>query len=102
MYVEEFTGQKYAKAQMTWLVGKSERLPEPGSGVPKKAEIEVCRRFSRNEERMFGAVLVGCDEEVAPRRYVDPGKFFSGFRLIEGEKRHVDIFFHLFERSLSG
>ncbi len=70
-YVDEFTGSKYAKGQMTWLVDKGERLPE---SAPKRASIEVCRRLSKTEDRQFGAVLVGCDEDDAPRRYADKGK----------------------------
>ncbi|KAH8678766.1 hypothetical protein BGZ60DRAFT_401802 [Tricladium varicosporioides] len=66
MYVDEFDGARYAKGQMTWLVAKGERFPE---SHPKKAFIEVCRQFKVGEDRVFGAVLVGCDEDSAPQRY---------------------------------
>lgn len=68
MYTDEFTGAKFAKAQMTWLVDKGERLPEL---VPKKVSIEVAKSFKKTDARECGAVLVGCDEDVAPRRYAD-------------------------------
>jgi hypothetical protein len=71
MYTDRFTGKKYAKQQMTWLVGKGERLPEKS---PKSASIECIARFKRNEDRQFGAVLVGCDEDDAPRRYMHSSK----------------------------
>lgn len=71
MYIDEFTGSRYAKAQMTWLVEKGERLPE---STPKKASIECACRFKKNGDRDFGAVLVGCDEDVAPKRYRDQSK----------------------------
>lgn len=71
-YVDRFTGRKMAKGQMTWLVDKGERLPE---ALPKIAEIELAANFKVNDDRIFGAVLVGCDEDIAPRRYVDNGTF---------------------------
>ncbi|KAH8659361.1 hypothetical protein BGZ60DRAFT_382721 [Tricladium varicosporioides] len=66
MYIDELTGSKYAKGQMTWLIDKGERLPE---SFPKKASISVSRSFKKGEPREIGGVLVGCDEEEAPQRY---------------------------------
>jgi len=70
MYIDEYDGCKYAKGQMTWLVAKGERL---GESAPKKAFIEVYRQFRPGEDRTFGAVLVGCDEDDAPQRYAHKG-----------------------------
>ncbi|ORY18798.1 hypothetical protein BCR34DRAFT_472752 [Clohesyomyces aquaticus] len=72
MYTDEFTGTKYAKGQMRWMVEKGERLPESN---PKKASIECCCTFKKSDDREFGAVLVGCDEEVAPKRYADDSAY---------------------------
>jgi hypothetical protein len=71
-YKDEYTGFDYAKGQMTWLVDKGERLPELS---PKKAWIEVGQKFKKFEELRIGAVLVGCDEDDAPRRYADKSTF---------------------------
>lgn len=71
-YKDEYTGVDYAKGQMTWLVNKGERLPEFS---PKKASIEVCQKFKKFEELQVGAVLVGCDEDVPPKRYADKSMF---------------------------
>ena len=71
-YRDEFTNARYAKGQMTWLIDKGERLPE---STPKKASIECSCRFRKKEDREFGAVLVGCDDDDAPRRYADARKF---------------------------
>jgi hypothetical protein len=71
MYQDQFTGARYAKGQMTWLIEKGERLPE---GTPKKVGIECCCKFKSKEDREFGAVLVGCDDDDAPRRYADKRK----------------------------
>jgi hypothetical protein len=71
MYQDEFTGARYAKGQMTWLVDKGERLPEK---TPKKASIECSTRFRKQEDKEFAAVLVGCDDDDAPRRYADNSK----------------------------
>ncbi|KAF2463990.1 actin-like ATPase domain-containing protein [Lindgomyces ingoldianus] len=66
MYVDEFTGSKYAKGQMRWIVDKGERLPESS---PKKVSIECSCTFKKSEDREFGAILVGCDADAAPARY---------------------------------
>jgi hypothetical protein len=71
LYTDEFTGSKYARGQMTWLADKGERLPE---SIPKKASIEVCRKFKKSDDRKFAAVLVGCNEDNAPSRYADDSK----------------------------
>ena len=71
MYIDEFTGSKYAKSQMTWLIEKGERLPE---SFPKKVSISVARSFKKGETREIGGVLVGCDAETAPQRYRDDCK----------------------------
>jgi hypothetical protein len=68
MYKDQYSGVTYAKGQMTWLVDKGERLSE---SCPKKASIEVCRKFKNLEELELSAVLVGCDEDDAPQRYAD-------------------------------
>jgi hypothetical protein len=65
-YIDEYDGRAYARGQMTWLVDKGERLPEK---TPKVVSIECSASFRLDEERQFGAVLVGCDEDEAPRRY---------------------------------
>ena len=72
MYVDEYDGRKYAKGQMTWLVAKGERFSE---SQPKKACIDVIRQFRIGEDRNFGAVLVGCDEDDAPQRYAHKGLY---------------------------
>jgi hypothetical protein len=74
MYIDEFTGSRYAKAQMTWLIEKGERLPE---STPKKVSIECACRFKTTGDRDFGAVLVGCDEDLAPKRYRDKSESFD-------------------------
>lgn len=74
-YIDEFTGTKYAKAQMRWMVDKGERLPED---KPKKVFIECCCTFKPTDDRDFGAVLVGCTEDEAPRRYAHNGELTLG------------------------
>jgi hypothetical protein len=71
-YVDEYDGRTYAKGQMRWLVDKGERLPEQN---PKIASIECSASFRVDEEKAFGAVLVGCDKDDAPRRYADDSEF---------------------------
>lgn len=71
-YIDRFDGRRMAKGQMTWLVDKGERLPEAS---PKIAEIELGAQFKRTDNRLFGAVLVGCDDDVPPRRYADSGMY---------------------------
>jgi hypothetical protein len=71
LYKDPFNGARYAKAQMTWLVDKGERLPE---ATPKVASIECCTKFKLSDDREFGAVLVGCDEDDPPRRYQSNSK----------------------------
>lgn len=73
-YIEEFSGKKYAKGQMTWLIDREERLSE---AAPKVVSIEACCKFKKDDNREFGAVLVGCDEEMAPRRYADPSEYIT-------------------------
>jgi hypothetical protein len=79
MYEDQFTGARYAKGQMTWLVEKGERLPE---AIPKKVGIECCCKFKNKEDREFGAVLVGCDDDEAPRRYADNRKSLWSIKAI--------------------
>jgi hypothetical protein len=67
------TGEYYARGQMRWLVDKGERLPE---NPARKASIEMACKFEADDDRMFGAVLVGCDEDKAPQRYYDASKHF--------------------------
>ncbi|KAK6544698.1 hypothetical protein TWF694_001384 [Orbilia ellipsospora] len=69
MFVDEVTGGRYARGQMTWLCEKGDRLSED---KPRVMSIEVSRHFEPNEERQVGAVLVGCTDDVAPRRFADP------------------------------
>jgi hypothetical protein len=69
---DKFTGERYARGQMTWLVEKGERLPEI---QPKIASIEMCCKFRKTDDRDFNAVLVGCDDDEAPSRYQDNRRF---------------------------
>jgi hypothetical protein len=71
-YVDEYDGRARARGQMRWLVDKGERMPEKN---PKVASIECSVSFRLDEERAFGAVLVGCEEDVAPTRYADDSEF---------------------------
>ena len=73
-YKDELTGMRMAKGQMIWLVEKGERLPER---TPKKVSIECSCKFKKLEDCEFGAVLVGCDEDDAPRRYQDKRMYFG-------------------------
>ncbi|KAM7198281.1 hypothetical protein V8F33_005072 [Rhypophila sp. PSN 637] len=68
MFIDELTGRKLARGQMTWLCERGDRLSED---QPRTIGIEVCRRFEAHEERELAAVLVGCSEDVAPRRFAD-------------------------------
>jgi hypothetical protein len=76
-YIDEFSGKKYARGQMTWLVSRGERLPE---AIPKVVSIEVGCKFKKTDSRDFGAVLVGCDDENPPSRYADKGELPNGSR----------------------
>jgi hypothetical protein len=78
-YIDEYDGQAHAKGQMHWLVDKGERLPEK---TPKIASIECSVSFRAEEERAFGAVLVGCDDDDAPRRYADDSKQLHGLAMM--------------------
>jgi hypothetical protein len=81
-YIDEYDGQAYAKGQMRWLVDKGERLPEK---LPKVASIECSVSFHSDEERAFGAVLVGCDDDTPPRRYADDSKQIHADRVVTME-----------------
>jgi hypothetical protein len=39
---------------------------------PRTMSIEVSRRFEAGDERAVSALLVGCSEDEAPRRYAHP------------------------------
>jgi len=93
MYIDEFTGGKYAKGQMTWLIGKGERLPE---SFPKKASISVSMSFKKGESREIGGVLVGCDAETAPQRYRDDCKGpYQNFHLLINLTDHISCLQYL-------
>ncbi len=79
IYIDEYSGEKYAKGQMTWFVAKGERFPER---APKKAAIELCREFHLDEDRTVGAILVGCDEDSAPSRYAHHCEFKNTGKMI--------------------
>ncbi|KAH7141116.1 hypothetical protein EDB81DRAFT_692772 [Dactylonectria macrodidyma] len=68
-YIDEYTGRKYAKGQMNWLIEKGDRLPEGNN--PKTLSIRVCSHFTAGEDRSISAVLVGCSEDSAPKRFAD-------------------------------
>jgi len=72
-YIDKITGLKYARGQMNWLVKKGERLPEDS---PRKVYIECFAEFKMDDDREFGAQLVGCDADEAPRRYAEDSKLF--------------------------
>ncbi|KAL8337837.1 hypothetical protein RB601_006754 [Gaeumannomyces tritici] len=76
MITDEYTGRKMAKAQMAWLVEKSDRLPED---TPKEITIAVSAHFTLDEERQLGAILAGCSEDVAPSRFADDCEYLGIF-----------------------
>ncbi|KAI9764517.1 MAG: hypothetical protein M1839_005887 [Geoglossum umbratile] len=67
-YIDELTGERFAKGQMHWLLSKGEALPV---SQPKRVAIECCRTFKTTEERRFGAQLAYCKTNDAPLRYMD-------------------------------
>ncbi|KAF3905023.1 hypothetical protein AA313_de0204483 [Arthrobotrys entomopaga] len=69
MFVDDVTGGRYASGQMTWLCKKGDRLPEDN---PRTMSIQVSRDFEAHDGRQVGALLVGCTEDIAPRRFRDP------------------------------
>ncbi|KAK0726065.1 hypothetical protein B0H67DRAFT_480099 [Lasiosphaeris hirsuta] len=69
MIISEITGRKLARGQMTWLCERGDRLSE---AHPKTIGIEVSRMFEPHEEREVAGVLVGCSEDVPPKRFADP------------------------------
>jgi len=73
-YMDKFTGKKHARGQMVWLFNKGERLRED---EPNKAYIECFSKFKASDDRTFGAMLVGCDDDDAPVRYADDSKNIS-------------------------
>ncbi|KAF2685161.1 actin-like ATPase domain-containing protein [Lentithecium fluviatile CBS 122367] len=94
-YISELTGMKYAKSQMCWLVDKGERLPED---TPKKVSIECCCNFKLTDDREFGAVLVGCNEDDAPKRYVHD----DAYNICRVRADLSDVPTHKFARARSG
>ncbi|KLU92190.1 hypothetical protein MAPG_11136 [Magnaporthiopsis poae ATCC 64411] len=62
-YICPFTGQKMASGQMSWLLNKSERLPESD---PKVIKLAACVRFFTTQQARASARLVTCGEDVAP------------------------------------
>ncbi|KAK3997750.1 hypothetical protein QBC44DRAFT_228707 [Cladorrhinum sp. PSN332] len=68
MFIDEYTGHKMARGQMNWLVDMGDRLPED---IPRVLSVDVCTHFEADENREIGATLVGCSEEIAPRRFAD-------------------------------
>jgi hypothetical protein len=75
-YVDEYTGMRMAKGQMNWMVEKGDSLPEDR---PKTITIDVCTHFTADESREIGALLVGCAEDAAPRRFADDGELSLPF-----------------------
>jgi len=69
LHVDEITGRRLARGQMTWLCEKGDRLAE---AQPKTIGIEVSRLFEPHDAREVAGVLVGCTEDVAPKRFADP------------------------------
>ncbi|KAK3332846.1 hypothetical protein B0T19DRAFT_448679 [Cercophora scortea] len=68
MYVNEITGRKMARGQMTWLCDKGDRLPDD---TPRTMNIELSRQFQPGDEREIMGVLVGCTDDVPCRRFAD-------------------------------
>jgi len=93
-YIDKYTGRKYARGQMNWLVEKGDALPEGSS--PKTMTISVCTHFTADEDRTIGAVLVGCADEIAPKRFADDGKFptseyfYCFHRLVSIRRRDIE------------
>ncbi|KAG0637899.1 hypothetical protein HOY80DRAFT_907084 [Tuber brumale] len=68
MYVDDLTGEGFAKGQMHWLLTKGESL---SATTPKRVSIECCRTFRPTDSRVFSAKLVACNDDYAPRRYFE-------------------------------
>ncbi|KAK6499972.1 hypothetical protein TWF481_010329 [Arthrobotrys musiformis] len=69
IYPDRLTGIPMAAGQMSWLSEKGARLPED---KPRTISIDVSWNFQAGQNRHIDAVLVGCSEDTAPRRYADP------------------------------
>jgi len=67
-YFDSLTQRRMAGGQMKWLLRKGEAI---SATEPKSATIECFRAFKQSEPRIFGAHLVSCDENDAPRRCQD-------------------------------
>jgi len=68
--MDEHTGLKLAKGQMTWMIAKGDPLL---TNVRKHAQAEFTATFDMGEQRVFNVVLYECGENVAPQRRMDPG-----------------------------
>jgi len=77
-YTDPWDGECKARGQMVWLINKGDAI---SSKEPKCASITLCRKFGRNDPRIFKTTLVSCDDEVAPQRFADiiSRKSFSYF-----------------------
>lgn len=62
-YTCAFTGRKMASNQMSWLLKKSERLPESD---PKVIKLEVHHHFATTQGARMSAKLMSCSADVAP------------------------------------
>ncbi|KAI9890224.1 MAG: hypothetical protein M1814_004386 [Vezdaea aestivalis] len=67
-YVDEHTGERMARGQMSWMVSKGHPLP---TNAPKRVSIDCSTKFDENESRTFSARLVSANTEIAPPRYMD-------------------------------
>ncbi|EJT68732.1 hypothetical protein GGTG_13697 [Gaeumannomyces tritici R3-111a-1] len=62
-YICPYTSAKMASGQMSWLLKKSERLPQSN---PKVIKIAACTKFFTAGDARTSAKLVTCSEDVAP------------------------------------
>jgi len=67
-YYDTFDGQKKARDQVVWLIKKGDAI---FSTAPKHASIRLCRKFGRNDPRVFKTLLVSSDHDQAAQRLVD-------------------------------
>lgn len=68
---DRFTGEKRARGQMVWLLGKGERLPEVNA---KTMTIDLYFRFGIDDDKMGSCRIVSSESDKAPKRYADEGK----------------------------
>jgi len=67
-YIDPFDGKRKARGQMTWLLKKNDALL---SNQPNHASIDLCRRFSPGDNKMFETRLVVLNDDAPPQRYAD-------------------------------